>query len=218
MLVGAASGAIAGVLVGGIGGRLAMLVLRVTSPDVVVGLTSDDGFEIGVVSTRTLSLLVATAMIGGISGVLYALLRGMLPRRLRLPLWTLCSAAVVGAVIVHEDGIDFTVLEPAALAIAFFVALPGLGAALTVWLVERWADREPFSDRRLSVLLALAALAGTFACVAAVAAASLAAVGSRAAGAARLLGPAARVAVPLALAAVTVGSTVELVAKASRLV
>src|ERR1044071_7492543 len=50
VLVGAASGAIAGALVGGIGGRLAMLLLRLTSPDAVTGMISDDGFEIGVVS------------------------------------------------------------------------------------------------------------------------------------------------------------------------
>jgi len=48
VLVGAASGAIAGALVGGIGGRLAMLLLRLTSPDAVTGMISDDGFEIGV--------------------------------------------------------------------------------------------------------------------------------------------------------------------------
>lgn len=36
-----------GVLVVGIGSRLAMLLLRVTSPDSVVGITSDDGFIIG---------------------------------------------------------------------------------------------------------------------------------------------------------------------------
>jgi hypothetical protein len=53
VLVGAAAGAIAGLVVGGIGGRLAMLLLRLTSPDVAIGLVSDDGFEIGVVTTST---------------------------------------------------------------------------------------------------------------------------------------------------------------------
>ena len=36
-----------GVLVGGIVGRVAMLVLRLTSPDSVRGVESDDGFTIG---------------------------------------------------------------------------------------------------------------------------------------------------------------------------
>ena len=65
VLVGAAAGAIAGALVGGIGGRLAMLLLRLTSPDDVLGLTSDDGFEIGIVTFDTLQLVLAMAMLGG---------------------------------------------------------------------------------------------------------------------------------------------------------
>src|SRR5262245_33209394 len=76
VLAGTAAGAVAGLLVGGVGGRLAMLLLRVTSPDSVVGLTSDDGFEIGVVSTQTFSLLFATTVLGGLAGAGYAGLRG----------------------------------------------------------------------------------------------------------------------------------------------
>ena len=53
VLVGVAAGAIAGLLVGGIGGRLAMLLLRLTSPDSVIGMRSDDNFEIGVLTTES---------------------------------------------------------------------------------------------------------------------------------------------------------------------
>ena len=124
VLVGAASGAIAGALVGGIGGRLAMLLLRLTSPDAVTGMISDDGFEIGVVSFETAQLVLAMAMLGGINGVFYAALRTAIPRKLRLPLWSVFAAALGGANIVHDDGVDFALLEPAALAIALFVLLP----------------------------------------------------------------------------------------------
>ena len=55
ILVGTAAGAIAGLLIGGIGGRLAMLLLRLTSDEIVLGLTSDDGFEIGVVTATRFS-------------------------------------------------------------------------------------------------------------------------------------------------------------------
>ena len=41
----------------------------------------------------------------------------------------------------NDDGIDFTVLEPALLAVALFVALPAAGAAATALLVERWMRR-----------------------------------------------------------------------------
>jgi hypothetical protein len=199
VLVGAASGAIAGALVGGVGGRLAMLLLRLTSPDSVIGLESDDGFEIGVFTSSTLNLLAATAVMGGIVGVLYAALRTAIPTRLRLPLWVVFWTLLGGAAVVHDDGVDFTVLEPTVLAIALFVALPAIAAATVVLLVERWAGTEPWADRRFSAGIVGAALLGTFALV-------LAFIVMVAALALEQLGPvrtfvrtAARVAVPAAM-------------------
>ena len=216
VLVGAASGAIAGALVGGVGGRLAMLLLRLTSPD-AVGMISDDGFEIGVVSLDTAQLVLAMAMLGGFNGVLYAALRGAIPTRLRLPLWSVFSAALGGANVVHEDGVDFTFLEPAALAVALFVLLPGAAAALVVVLVERRSRVEPWSDRRQSVALGVAAVAGTFALVFA----ALVAAGALVLRRARLDGLAGRVgriAVPAALVVVTAVSVWELVGESVRIV
>ena len=217
VLVGAASGAIAGGAVGGVGGRLAMLLLRLTSPDFVLGMTSDDGFEIGVITFDTATLVLAMATLGGLNGVLDAAFRGAIPHRLRLPLWSVFAAALGGANIVHEDGVDFTFLEPASLAIALFVLLPGLAAALVVVLVERWTRVEPWSDTRLAALLCLAALAGTFALVLAalVAAGALVLRRMRLDGLARRVG---RVAVPAALAVVTAVSAWELVTESIRIV
>jgi hypothetical protein len=216
VVVGAASGATAGALVGGVGGRLAMLLLRLTSPDAVTGVISDDGFEIGVVSLDTVQLVLAMALLGAINGILYAALRGAIPRRLRLPLWSVFAAALGGANIVHDDGVDFTFLEPAALAIALFVALPGAAAAVVVLLVERWSRVEPWSDRRLSVGLCIGAIAGSFA----LGFALLVAAGALAVRRARLdelLARVARVAVPAALVVVTAISCVELVAVSARI-
>jgi hypothetical protein len=216
VLVGAAAGAVAGALVGGVGGRLAMLLLRLTSPDDVIGMTSDDGFEIGVVSLDTAQLVLAMAMLGGINGVLYAALRGAIPRNLRLPLWSVFAAALGGASIVHDDGVDFAFLEPAALAIALFVLLPGAAAAMVVLLVERWMLLEPWSDRRLSIGLCIGAVAGTFA----LGFAGLVAAGAlvvRRAGLDSLLARVARLAVPAALVAVTAVSLWELVTTSTRI-
>ena len=216
VLVGAAAGAVAGALVGGVGGRLAMLLLRLTSPDDVIGMTSDDGFEIGVVSLDTAQLVLAMAMLGAINGVLYAALRGAIPRNLRLPLWSVFAAALGGASIVHDDGVDFAFLEPAALAIALFVLLPGAAAAMVVLLVERWMRVQPWSDRRLSIGLCIGAVAGTFA----LAFAGLVAAGAlvvRRAGLDSLLARVARLAVPAALVAVTAVSLWELVTTSTRI-
>lgn len=217
VVVGAAAGAIAGAVVGGFGGRLAMLLLRLTSSDDVLGMTSDDGFEIGVVTFDTLQLVLAMAMLGGINGVLYAAFRGAIPPRARLPLWSLFAAALGGANIVHEDGVDFTFLEPAALAVALFVLLPGAAAAAVVVLVERWSVVEPWSDRRLGAALLVLALAGTFA----VAFGALVAAGAvviRRAQLDRLTARVAAVAVPAALVVVTAVSAWELVRESARIV
>jgi hypothetical protein len=211
VLVGAAAGAIAGFLVGGVGGRLAMLALRLTSPDTVVGLTSDDGFEIGVVSAETLQLLLGMAAAGAVNGVAYATLRGVIPRRVRLPLWSLLAAALVGGAVVHSDGVDFTLLEPAALAITLFVLLPGAAAALVVVLVERWVELDPAEHRHLVVALACAAPLATLALLVAVGVGLAALLLRRVHRATALVRPVARVAVPVALVALMVLGAADLV-------
>lgn len=218
VLVGAGSGAIAGFLIGGVGGRLGMLLLRSTSPDLVLGLQSDDGFEIGVVTLKTMNLILAMTAAGAVNGVLYAALRRSISRRLRLPLWALFAAAAGGATVVHEQGVDFTLIEPVVLAVALFVALPGLAAALVVVLVERWVDREPATDRRLVVALSAAAILSTAALPFAAMVGGLA-VGLRGADrlrdGARLVG---RYLVPLGIGLVTVIAGVSLVSEATRII
>ena len=72
-----------------------MLVLRLTSDPIVLGTTSDDGFEIGRFSVvDTLGLVGGLAAIGAANGALYVVLRGAIRPRLRAPLWSLFGAAV----------------------------------------------------------------------------------------------------------------------------
>jgi hypothetical protein len=217
VLVGVGSGAIAGFVVGGIGGRLAMLLLRLTSPDLVLGMSSDDGFEIGVVSTDTFNLLAAMTFVGAANGLVYAALRTAVPRRLRMLLWTLLAAAAGGASFVHEDGVDFTLLEPAALAVVLFVALPGLAAAVVVVLVERWVDVDPASNRRLVGVLLVAAVAATLALVLAAVVGAVAVLARRV-GAVELFRPVSRIAVPFILVTATLVAAVDLITEASRII
>ena len=84
------------------------------------------------VTTKTLNLLFGMTMLGAANDVLYAAVRSAIPRRLRVLLWAGFAAMVSGATFVSEDGVDVTLLEPAALAIALFVALPGIAAAVIV--------------------------------------------------------------------------------------
>jgi len=216
VLVGAAAGAIAGSLVGGVGGRLAMLLLRLTSSDFVLGVTSDDGFEIGVVSGQTFQLLFAMTVLGAMNGVLYAALRTAIPGRLRLPLWVGFAALVGGSGFVHEDGVDFTLISPVLLAIVLFVLLPGVAAALVVLLVERWDREVAWRNRRLTVLVVLASLGSTFA----LAPAALVIVASflvRRVGARERLFQVGRIVVPVGLVVIAAIAGVDLVAESSRI-
>lgn len=216
VLVGTAAGAIAGFLVGGVGGRLAMLLLRLTSGDAVLGVTSDDGFEIGVVSAQTFNLVLAMTALGAVNGVLYATLRTAIPRRLRLPLWTGLAGLAGGSGFVHEDGIDFTLISPVLLAIALFVLLPGAAAALVVVLVERWARQAPWRDRRLTTLVVAASVGSTVA-LAPAALVAVAALVVRRVGARERLLQAGRIVVPLGLFAVAVLAGIDLVAVSGRI-
>ncbi len=147
-----------GVVVAGLGSRLAMLVLRLTSPDGVRGVTSDDGFEIGRFTYGgTYNLLVIGAIVGVIGAAAY---RAVAPWLLG-PVWfrrftvAAASGVVVGSMLVHADGIDFHVLEPLWLAVALFVALPAIfGAAIAV-AVDRTADHPVPTGRRRFVIPAL---------------------------------------------------------------
>jgi hypothetical protein len=215
VLVGAAAGALAGALVGGVGGRVAMLVLRLTSDPIVIGITSDDGFEIGRFTIGdSVGLVAAMAALGTVNGALYATLRGSIPRRLRAPLWVLFAATVGGSQFVHEEGVDFTVLDPSWLAVGAFVLLPGLAALAVVLLVERWLGEPPRSPG--VPWLGLAAAIGTVGLLAA-AALGVAVVYARRLGVSRPLARAGRVLVPAVLVTGILVSAWSLVAEAGRI-
>jgi hypothetical protein len=143
-----AGGFLAGLLIGGVGGRLAMLLLRVTSDASLHGLETDDGFEIGVFTGATAFLLGVTALLGAIGGVFYLVARRWIPPLLRP--WTMgVLAGAVGGVLVLRPGeLDFTLLEPLLLAVILFVALPALYGVALALLVERLLREDSIMRRR----------------------------------------------------------------------
>ena len=146
--LGAGAGAVCGAVIGGLGGRLAMLVLRATSPD-ARGLTSDAGFEIGrFTAGGTLSLVAFAAVAGAFGGLAYVAIRSALPAAARIPAAALVGATLGGSAFLEPDGIDLFVLEPLWLAVAAFVGLPAVAAGATAHLVERiGARRGPLALR-----------------------------------------------------------------------
>ena len=131
-----------GVVVGGIGGRIAMFVLRLTSSSAVVGIESDDGFEIGRISFSTLILLAITGVVGAVGGPIYLLLRQWVPAHWRVGATAVLAGVIGGTGLLNPGGVDFTLLSPLWLAVVLFIVIPaGYGAVLSVF-VERALDRE----------------------------------------------------------------------------
>jgi hypothetical protein len=137
--IAAGVGAAAGLVWGGIGGRIAMRVVFLTSNEHVSGVTSDDGFEIGRFSGATMFLLIVTAIFGGMAGFGVGIIRMVTSG----PTWavaigtSLATASFVGASIVHPDGVDFRLLDPLWLTVGLFVLIPGLWGATVVVATER---------------------------------------------------------------------------------
>jgi len=151
VLAGGLAGALAGFLWGGVGGRIAMRIVFLTSNSPVDGLQSDDGFEIGRLSTETFFLVTATTFIGAFLGPIAALLRKAMRNRTAVAAsaFAVASGALVGSVIVHSDGIDFRLLDPLPLTVGLFVLIPAAAGATGVMLVDwfmrpvGWITRIP---------------------------------------------------------------------------
>lgn len=163
---GALLGALSGLLVGGVLGRLAMRLLAVTSPARAQGRMTDDQALVGTISlSGTLGLAFLTMVAGALAGLIYLWVRRVLPmsRRGRVAGFGLFTGSVGGALFVHDHpSFDYTVLTPTWSAVLLFVALPLLYGLLVSWLVETldgpggWLRRCPAWSVTALGLLAVA--------------------------------------------------------------
>jgi hypothetical protein len=132
-----AGGFLMGVLVGGVGGRLAMFVLRLTLDPALRGVKTDDGFIIGRFSGESVLLFLLTGLAGVLGGILYLAVHSWLPWRRRATLVGVFGGIVGGALFISPDGLDFTRLDSLPLAVAMFIALPAVYGPSMSLLVER---------------------------------------------------------------------------------
>jgi hypothetical protein len=145
-----AAGGLLGLLVGGVGGRMAMSLLARLNPE-VDGVLSDDGFTMGRLTGATFSLLLLGTLLGVVGAGIYFVLRDLVvgPRWFQVLSVSAGPAVVVGSQVVHTDGVDFT-LDPLVLAVGLFVLIPAVYAALLTVLAERWlAPDGPFATSPL---------------------------------------------------------------------
>lgn len=153
-LLGAVSGGITGFL-----GRLAMRLLAVTSPNSAQRRLTDDLARVGEITPQgTLFLVLFTAVLGSVGGLVYLLVRRVLPEGVyaRMASFGVLTAAVGGAVLVHDHpSFDYTVLQPTWLAVTLFICVPTGFGAVTALLVET-LDRPGGLLRRVPSAIVIA--------------------------------------------------------------
>jgi hypothetical protein len=105
------------------------------------GLISDDGFTMGQVTLAgTLNLLVVGTVLGMLGGGIYLAVRDLRigPTWFRAASVAVGAMVVIGAFIVHSDGVDFTLLEPTYAAVGLTLAIPLAYAVALPPLADRW--------------------------------------------------------------------------------
>jgi hypothetical protein len=131
--------AISGLLVGGVGGRLAMRYLAATNEE-DSGAITDDGFVVGDITLGgTIQLLATSTQLALVGAALFILIRPLLlgPIWFRALTVATGTGVVLGAIVAHP-GVDFEALDPPLLAISLFVALPFAAAGVFCVLAYRW--------------------------------------------------------------------------------
>lgn len=154
MTVGAAiaAGAVSGVLVLGLVGRLVMRILAATSSD-VQGRLTEAGESIGeITSGGTIAFLIFVGLGGGIvSAFGYLVIRPWLPAKVGQA-GLLFAVLVIGTLGVGDalspDNVDFDILTPRWLAVALIVATGFLFGTTFAALAARF-DRVAQNENRM---------------------------------------------------------------------
>jgi len=148
---GGLAGLAAGLLVGGVGGRIAMSVAAVLNPGAAGELT-----EAGeVVGRFTVSGTLALVAFGGLSagavgGVVWVVVSPWLPGRLR---WRILLAMPIAValgsfLLIESPNRDFQILGPLPLILAMLVGLIALAGAATAWFDALLERRLPAPNHR----------------------------------------------------------------------
>jgi len=140
-----------GVLVGGIGSRLAMRAIAATSDPRLRGVLTSDQEPIGEITLGgTIGLILFVGVVGGaLLGLGYVALRWLLPDDLRLR--AVCASLLVwtvgGSAMFDAEDFDFRFLEPGWLSVLLFSAIFLAAGWITAAGIEVAERRWP-ADRR----------------------------------------------------------------------
>jgi hypothetical protein len=143
---GGLAGAVAGLIVGGFGGRIIMRIAAIVSPD-ARGFRTENGELIGAITANgTFALLLFGGLASGVvAGIVWVVVSPWIPasgwRRwlLAMPV----TVALGGFVLVRSDNFDFAVLDSDALIVGLLLVLVALIGATIAWLDEHLDRKLP---------------------------------------------------------------------------
>ena len=160
LAVGGGVGLVVGLVVGGTLGRAFMRLLTLARED-SRGFQTAAGAIIGeVTADGTAFIYVFGGFVGLAAGILYVLVRPVLPPRWRTPLYTAGVGGLLAGVLLRANRDDFLLL-PVTLGVLLVVGTVVLTALPVPLLVERFApdrDRSPGPLTLCTVGVGLAAI------------------------------------------------------------
>jgi hypothetical protein len=150
-----AAGVIAGAVVAGLGGRLAMRIIGILAGADAAGAVTANGNVVGEITVLgTLGLVGGGAFLGLFVGVLYAVARAPLAPlgRWRPLVFGILMLAVYGSAVISPENRDFRRFGPAPVSVSLFAALIVLLGAWTATLASAFDARlAPPTARPLSI-------------------------------------------------------------------
>lgn len=140
---GGFAGAIVGIVMAGLGGRLVMRLAAILVPD-SAGSFTGNGNRIGDITlSGSLGLVLFGLVVGLVGGTVWVIVSGWIPGvGLRRAILTMPVAIALGATGLIDGGNrDFRILEHDPRVVALLVALVAL-IGLSIALVDDWLDRR----------------------------------------------------------------------------
>ena len=160
---GGLAGVLAGVVVLGIGSRLAMRVVALLNAEANGTLTDAEQVVGAITLGGTVELIVFGGLFGGLfAGVIWVVVRERLPDRLslRIPLAGVIATLIGSFAIIESSNIDFRLFDPVVLNVAMFIMLVGLAGSATAsgdWVLQRHLPSSAGAGVLYAALLGLGA-------------------------------------------------------------
>jgi len=164
------SGAIAGVISGGVGSRVVMRIIALANPD-ADGVQTDSEATVGQITLDgTMTLLILGTIAGVMGGVVYLGVRRWLPVPTvwKGPAYGVLTLLTVGQLLFDRANPDFQIFEPVLIVLALFSLLFLVNGLLVSGLLGRFHPEPAYPSslrvsRVVTGVIAVVCLLGVFA-------------------------------------------------------